>query len=143
MSTKADFTEAEWEALQKGATGAGMLVAVSDRDFTDMFKEAGAIAKYFKEARERSDNQLVRELAEVKGTGFGLTASPEEVENETFASLSTATAALEAKAPGDASAYRQFVLDVAQSVAESASGVEAGETAAMDKIKAALGSSST
>jgi hypothetical protein len=30
MATKADFTEDEWHALQKGVTGAGMLVSVSD-----------------------------------------------------------------------------------------------------------------
>ena len=35
MAGKADFTEGEWEALQKGVTGAGMLVSVAHRDFTD------------------------------------------------------------------------------------------------------------
>src|SRR5262245_42807923 len=34
MATKADFTEDEWKALQRGVTGAGMLVSVSDTDFT-------------------------------------------------------------------------------------------------------------
>ena len=34
MATKADFTEAEWEQLRKGATGAGLLVSVSDRSFS-------------------------------------------------------------------------------------------------------------
>jgi hypothetical protein len=143
VASKTDFTEDEWKAMQKGATGAGMLVAVSDRDFTDTFKEAGALAKHLSEARQKSDTQLIRELAEAKGTGFGLTASPQEVESETIEALNTATATLEAKAPADAGAYRQFVLDVAESVAEAASGVEAGETAAIDKIKAALGPSTT
>jgi hypothetical protein len=140
MASKADFTEDEWKTLQKGATGAGMLVAVSDRDFTDTFKEAGALARHLKEAREKNENELVRELAEARGTGFGLTASPQEVETETIAALNTATATLQAKAPADADAYRQFVLDVAESVAEAASGVETGETGALDKIKAALDS---
>ena len=27
MATKADFTEEEWKALQKGVTGSGMLVS--------------------------------------------------------------------------------------------------------------------
>jgi hypothetical protein len=35
-----------WKALfEKGVTGAGMLVSVSDRDFTDSFGEASALAK--------------------------------------------------------------------------------------------------
>src|SRR4051794_34981764 len=46
MATKNDFTEPEWEALQKGLTGAAMLVSLSDRDFADTFGEVGAMAKY-------------------------------------------------------------------------------------------------
>ena len=44
MTTKTEFTQEEWEALQKGLTGAGFLMAVSDRSFFDSFKEAGALA---------------------------------------------------------------------------------------------------
>ena len=43
MPTKADFSEDEWQAMQKGITGAGMLVSVTDRDFTDSFGEASAM----------------------------------------------------------------------------------------------------
>ena len=53
MASKADFSEQEWDQLRKGATGAGMLVAVSDRSFVDSFKEAGL-------AREASRGQPVR-----------------------------------------------------------------------------------
>ena len=40
MATKADFTEEEWETLRTGVSGAGVLVSLSDRDFTDTFGEA-------------------------------------------------------------------------------------------------------
>ncbi len=40
MATKSDFTEQEWESLQKGVLGAGLLVSLSDRSFFDTFKEA-------------------------------------------------------------------------------------------------------
>ena len=43
MAGKTDFSEAEWKTLQKSVTGAGMLVASSDRGFFDTFKEAGAL----------------------------------------------------------------------------------------------------
>jgi hypothetical protein len=46
MATKPDFTEEEWKTLQKGVTGAGMLVSVGDVDFTDSFGEATKLAKY-------------------------------------------------------------------------------------------------
>ena len=62
MAGKSDFTDEEWEELRKGATGAGLLVSVSDRSFFDTFKEASSLAKHVKGSRD-SDSQLVRELA--------------------------------------------------------------------------------
>jgi hypothetical protein len=139
MATKADFTEDEWETMRKGVTGAGMLVSIGDRDFTDTFGEAGALAGRFSEERETSGSELVRELATGRPRGFGLTDSPQEVEAETLEALRSATAILAAKAPNEAGAYRQLVLDVADSVANAKGGVKPGETGAIDKIKEALG----
>ena len=70
MAGKADFTEQEWETLHKGVTGAGLLVSVSERGFYDSFKEVGALAKHLAGARKDSSSQLVRELAETRGTGL-------------------------------------------------------------------------
>ena len=139
MAVKSDFTDQEWETLQKGVTGAGLLVTVADRSFFDTFKEAGALAKHLAEARKENGSPLVRELAEVRGTGFGMTDSPTEVEQETVAALGSAVATLQAKAPDEVQAYRDFVLGVAESVAAAAKDVGATETAAIDKIRAALG----
>jgi hypothetical protein len=138
MTSKADFSEQEWETLQKGVTGAGLLVSVSDKGFFDTFKEAGALAKHMGEARESHDSDLIRELAAIKGSGFGLTSNPDEVERETLDAERSAVALLREKAPDDLEAYRSFVLDVAQSVAEAAKGVGVGETGAIEKIRTAL-----
>jgi hypothetical protein len=138
MAGKADFTEEEWDALEKGVTGSGMLVSVAHRDFTDSFGEAKAIAKDLAANRENT-SQLVRELAEMHGTGFGLVASPREVNEGTMASLAAAVAALTAKAPNELPAYRAFVLEVAQKVAEAKGGVQEEETAAIARITEALG----
>jgi hypothetical protein len=137
MARKSDFTDEEWDALHRGVTGAGLLVSVSDRSFFDSFKEAGALARHLADARKGS-SELMRELAQERGTGFGLRSSPEELERETLEALGTATAALRAKAPEDTDAYRTFVLDVAQSVAAAAGGGEAPESGALAKIRAAL-----
>ncbi len=139
MATKTDFTDSEWEALEKGITGAGTLVAISDRGFFDTFKEASALAKHVSAAHAENDSELVREIAGVHGKPFGVTSSPQEVEEGTVAFLQTAVAALEAKAPDDLAAYRKLVLDVAESVAEAAKDVAPGETKALETIKAALG----
>ena len=76
MAGKADFTEEEWETLQKGVTGAGLLVAVSDRSFFDTFGEATTMAKHLAAGRE-SSSALVRDLgATTKGSGFSMRSSP-------------------------------------------------------------------
>ena len=138
MARKSDFTEQEWEALQKGVTGAGLLVSVSDRGFFDTFKEAGALAKHVAQAKQNNSSELVRELADMHGSGFGLTSSPDKVERETIEALQTAKSALESKAPDELDAYRQFVLEVAQSVAQAAPGGETSEAGAVEKVRAAV-----
>ena len=122
MAKKADFSEQEWDALHKGVTGAGLLVSLSDRSFFDTFKEAGALGKHVAKAKQTGSSELVRELADVHGTGFGVTTSPDVVERETLEALHTAKTTLESKAPDELEPYRQFVLEVAQSVSDAAGG---------------------
>jgi hypothetical protein len=138
MTGKADFSEQEWETLEKGVKGAGLIVSVSDKGFFDTFKEAGALGKHLDEAREAHDSQLVRELTDVRRAGFGLRDSAEDVERETLAALGEAVALLRAKAPDELDAYRSLVLGVAESVAEAAKGIGAGESATIEQIRAAL-----
>lgn len=140
MATKADFTEDEWKGMQKGVTGAGTLVSVGDRDFTDSFGEASALAKALRAQHEQGPSDLIRELSTARGTGFGLTTAPEEMESETLDSLRNGVATLAAKAPEEVENYRQLVLGVADAVAEAKGGVKPGEEEALDKIREALGS---
>ena len=139
MATKTDFTEEEWETLQKGVTGAGFWMTIADRGFFDTFKEAGALTKHLAEARKSSESTLVRDLGATKGTGFGWKTSPDEVEKETTAALGSAVQILEAKAPDELPAYRAFVLEVAESVGQAAEGGEAAEAGTLEKIRAAVG----
>lgn len=138
MATRSDFTDDEWEAMQKGVTGAGALVSVSDRDFTDTFGEASALAKALAAYREQSDSVVIRELASARGAGFGLTDSPQEMEAKTIAALQSALETLAAKAPDETERYRQFVLGVANAVAEAKGGLSDQEAQALGKIKSAL-----
>jgi hypothetical protein len=139
MATKADFTEDEWETLRKGVSGSGMLVSLSDRDFTDTFGEAGAMAKYLSAQRQAGATELVRELSEGRPPGFGFTSSPQEVEKETLAALTSAKAILGEKAPEEADSYVQHVLGVMDAVAEAkGGGVSDEEAAAIERIKGTL-----
>jgi len=138
MAGKDAFTETEWKTLQQGLTGAGMLVSAADRDFTDSFGEASALAKELL-AHADSTSELVRGLSGVKTSGFGAIATPSEVEGGTLAALQASVKLLEEKAPDEVEAYRSFVLDVANRVAAAKGGVKENETAAIERITAALG----
>ena len=138
MASRADFSEQEWESLQKGVMGAGLLVSLSDRGFFDSFKEAGALAKHVAQAKQGSSSELIRDVAEIHGTGFGLTTSPDEVENQTLQALRDAKATLESKAPDELDPYRQFVLEVARSVSDAAGGGDSAESGAIEKIRSTL-----
>jgi len=135
------LNETEVEILRKGATGAGLLVAVSDKGFFDTFKEAGAMAKHLVSAKGSSESPLIRQLAEGRGTGFGLTASQGEIESGTLEALRAAAELLRSRAPDQLEAYRAFVLDLARSVSSAAGGGDESEAAAIAKIEGALGES--
>jgi hypothetical protein len=140
LATRADFTEEEWKTMEQGVMGAGLLVSLSDPDFTDTFGEASAIAKHLAEQRSSAASELIRELAGVRGRGgFGITDSRAEVEAETLEALRSATGLLGAKAPDEVEAYRELVLGVAERAATAKSGVEEAETATIQKVREALG----
>lgn len=139
MAGKTDFTEDEWQVLQRGVTGAGILVSLAHRDFTDGFGEASALAHELSDEHIQSPSQLVRELAAVRGTGFGLMSSPAKVADETLTALGAAIPLLESKAPDELEAYRALVLAVAGRVAAAKGGVVAEETAMIERIRSALG----
>jgi hypothetical protein len=139
MATKADFTELEWEALQKGLTGSGMLVSLSDRDLTDSFGEAGALGKYLQGQQLAASSELMRELAKTRGLGFGLMTSPDKVRTETMEALRSSISTLTAKAPDEVEPYRQLVIGLAEAVAKAKGDEVAVETAMLAEIRAALG----
>ena len=138
MATKADFSEAEWSALQKGLTGSAMLVSLADRDFTDTFGEVGAMTKHLQGQQVAASSEVIRELAKTHGTGFGLTTPADKMRAETMDALKTGVAALTAKAPDDLDAYRQLVLGTAQAVAEAKGGTKPVEGAMLEEIRTAL-----
>jgi hypothetical protein len=130
--------ESELETLRKGALGAGLLVSVSDRGFFDTFKEAGTMAKHIASARGSSASEIVRQVAEGHGLGFGVTTPPDQIESETLDALRSAVQVLQSKAPNELDAYRVFVLDLAKSVAAAAPGGDEAEAGTVAKIEAAL-----
>ena len=140
MAGKKDFNDAEWAALRKGIVGTGMLVSLSDRDFTDTFGEVSAMAKYLAGQEMSASSELVRELAHDRSRPFGLTDPPQKIRNETMASIRESIARLADKSPDDVDAYKAVVLGVAEAVAEAKGGGSSDvESAMIDEVRAALG----
>jgi hypothetical protein len=105
----------------------------------DSFGESSALAKVIASQRAAGATELIRELSGVHGTGFGLTANPQEVRAGTILALQSAVEILSAKAPEELDPYRQLVLAVALAVAEAKSGVSTPEEAVIIAVKEALG----
>jgi hypothetical protein len=138
VASKKDFSADEWAQLQHGLAGTALLVAVSDPGLFDTFKEAGAAGKHYADARRNNASELVRELSADPGMSFGLGKNPQRLETETLSALRTAASVLKEKALEDVDAYKRFVLDVAQSVAEAANGTSGAESAEIERIRSAF-----
>jgi hypothetical protein len=140
MATRKDFTPEEWAALHRGVTGSGMLVSLSDRDFTDSFGEAGAMGMYIAGQQMAGATELMRDIARQGGTGFGLTTNPQKLRTETMAAIGTALVALKTKSPDDVQPYKDFVVGVAEAVANAkGGGTSEVEAQMLVEIKIALG----
>jgi hypothetical protein len=106
-----------------------------------LLRQLQALTKHLAEAQTKSTNPLIGEIAKIRGTGFGLASTPQEIETQTVEALKSSMSTLKAKAPDDAQAYRDFVLEVAKSVGEAAKGTTPSENDAIQKIDAALATS--
>ena len=74
MTTKADFTEQEWEVVLEGPTSAGMLVITAQRGGT--LRETISMAKAYAEARQQHGQSelldaIVAAKPEIDHTRYG------------------------------------------------------------------------
>ena len=145
MTGKSDFTPEEWQLLLEGPPSAGLLVVTAQRGGT--FRETFAIAKTYTEARQQHGasellDAIVAEKPEFDRTRYH---SAEELKEHVLPRLSGAIELLERKATSeDASAYKGFILTLADKVAnahrEDGKSVSDAEQAAIEEISASLGS---
>src|SRR5690242_4551171 len=145
MTGKADFTEQEWDTVLEGPPSAGMMVVTAARGGT--FRETFAIGKAYAEARKQHGaSQLLDEIVsakpEVDHTRY---KSIDELREHALQRVRDGVAVLEQKAtPEEVEDYRRFVLGLAERVAsahrEDGVSVSGPEQAAIDDLKASLGS---
>jgi hypothetical protein len=144
MTTKADFTPEEWDAVLQGPPTAGMIVLTAQSGGT--FKETWAISKAYVEARQQHGasellDEIVASKPEVDHTHYH---SPAELRDGGLQHLRDAVSLLRAKAtPEDVTEYSQFVVNLATKVAaahrEHGQDVSPAERDAIQAVTQALG----
>ena len=145
MTGKADFTADEWHLIVQGPPTAGMIVITAQRGGT--FRETFSMAKSYAAAgKDTVGHELLDEIVshrpELDRTRY---RTPQELREHGLQHLRDAVALVEAKAPADLAAYREFTLALAKNVADahrergSDDNTSAAEQAALGEIAAALG----
>ena len=120
MTAKADFSAEEWEQVLSAPPAAGLMVATAQRGGT--FRESFSIAKAYTEARQRhGESELLDEISSAKpDLDVKRYGSAEELQQDVLRRIREAVSLVEGKAgPEDAQAYRRFVVDLAERVAEA------------------------
>ncbi len=120
MTSKADFTEQEWDMVLEGPPSAAMIVITSHHGGT--LRETFSMAKTYAETRqEHGHSELLDELVaakpEIDHTRY---SSPEELTEHSLQHIREAIALVEAKAtPPEVAEYRQFILNLSDRVAKA------------------------
>jgi hypothetical protein len=133
MADKSSFTPEEWTRLLEAPMLAGMAVSAAEPSgLFGMLKESFATGKLLVQARtDASANALVKAVAADYETAEGRKAAsdslkaklgggqPGEIKTKALDALRNVSALLAAKAPGDAAAFKAWLAQISQSVAEA------------------------
>ena len=163
MADKSSFTKEEWVLLLESPMMAGMAVTAADPSglwglLKESFAGGNALAKAISDP---GANPLVKALATDFSTSEARSAARDglkakfansqvaDVKTKSIEALRQVSAVLEAKAPGDAPAFRNWLRQIGQTTAEAASeggllgfgGVQVSdaEKATLTEISSALG----
>jgi hypothetical protein len=164
MANKNDFTPEEWTKVLESIIAAGIAVsAVEPSGLWGTLKEAAAGTPALAAAkRDPNSNELIKAaIAAFERSGDGsilamrerfAQAEPTECVQRSLASLREVSAIVDAKAPDEAAAFKTWLREISQKVAEAAvegscvgvGGVRVSdaETATLREISKALGMAS-
>ena len=126
MSTKNDYSSAEWKAIASAPVAAGLFITMSDASGPiGLVKEAMAVGKAITDAAQAGAPEIIRAVAaSVKDSGrpetpdipMGSRAQSKEALTNTIRS---AVDAVERHSPSEAQAYKTWLATVAKRVAEA------------------------
>jgi len=132
MANKATFTPEEWTKLLESPMMAGMAVTAAEPSgLWGLLKESLSSGWALLEAKTSGSNELIKAVATDFGTSEGRAAArdglqtrlsgskPAEVRDKAIAALREAAAIVDAKAPGEAAAFKNWLKQIAQKTAEA------------------------
>ena len=133
MTNKSNFTPDEWSVLLQSMIAAGIAVSAAEPSglwglLKESFAEGTALAKA---KTDPGTNALIKAMVDDFNTADGSAArdalknkvkgnKPAEIKDKCIETLRTAAAIVDAKAPGDAAAYKGWLQQISQHVAEAA-----------------------
>jgi hypothetical protein len=129
-----EYSELERQTLRTAAFGAVYLVSSAEPGMMDMVKESFAASKAF-----AASSPELRDVLRAGGLPKVPKGSPTEIENGVLNALQQSTSILQAKGQPELDGFRSAVTTAIDDVAEAAGGTSSAETAAIGKVKAALG----
>jgi hypothetical protein len=164
MANKANFTPEEWTKLLESPMMAGIAITASEPSgLWGLLKESLSSGWALLEAKASGPNELIKAVATDFGMSEGRSAArdgvqaklsgskPVEVRDKAIAALREAAAIVDAKAPGEAAAFKDWLKQIAQKTAEASSeggflgfgGVQVSEAekATLAEIESALAGS--
>ncbi|MCB0044768.1 MAG: hypothetical protein KDD92_05010 [Caldilineaceae bacterium] len=159
MTTKADFSAEQWQALMQAPMAVGTLVTLSSPAIGDALKESVAVAQAIAKAAQSSGNS---ELMNAMASEFTNRASakeaqikpegrdPEAIKSQMLGIVRNAAEVIDSKAsPEEAAELKQWLYGLGEAAANAAKEgdflgiggqkVNADEEAALAEIKQALG----
>lgn len=132
MANRNDFTPEEWTKVLESIIAAGLAVSAADPSgWWGTLKEAAAGTPALTEAkRDPKSNELIRAaIADFESSDDGsilavrdrfVRAEPTECVQHSLASLREVSAIVDAKAPDEAAAFKDWLREISQKVAEAA-----------------------
>jgi hypothetical protein len=133
MTNKSNFTPDEWSVLLQSMIAVGTAVSAAEPSglwglLKESFAEGTALAKA---KTDPGTNALIKAVVDDFNTAEGSAArdalknkvrgnKPAEIKDKCIEILRTAAAIVDAKAPGDAAAYKGWLQQISQHVAEAA-----------------------
>jgi hypothetical protein len=130
MSKKGDYTSDEWQSITGAPYLAGLLNTMADPSgIGGVMKEALAVGRAVAAAGASEKTEVIQSLVEgLKAAGFSASHELPDVPRGDLASakaaafghLDQAIAAISAKSPAEADAYKAWVLAAAKKVSEAA-----------------------